>query len=176
MLFKKKKRSDDNTASEFLKDTILYLHNLAESKGFAKKGFIFNEGLMRVGEVFVKESLSAPFEPQMTPKEFLYSIATSNMQLGMVFGRKCGLGAKNINDLYSQIDSFDSIFQELEILLRDDLCMTFEQWDGFRHFIVPKCSEILLPYMDNPNKDAYVFRTLLSYYLLGVSIGIEKYE
>ena len=86
------------------------------------------------------------------------------------------LGAKNINDLYSQIDSFDSIFQELEILLRDDLCMTFEQWDGFRHFIVPKCSEILLPYMDNPNKDAYVFRTLLSYYLLGVSIGIEKYE
>lgn len=176
MFFKKKKRNDNNTSPEFLKDTILYLHNLAEIKGFAKKGFIFNEGLMNVGEVFVKESLSAPFNSQMTPEEFLYSIATSNMQLGMVFGRKCGLGVKNTNDLSSQIDSFDSIFQELEILLRDDLCITFEQWDEFRHFIVPKCSEILQPYKDDPNKDTYVFKTLFSYYLLGVSIGIEKYE
>ena len=179
MLFFKRKKNNTNKKidlADFLKETILYLHGLSESEGFAKKGFIYNEGLFNVGEAWVKESLLAPFKSEMSEQEFLYSIATSNMQTGMIFGRKCGLGARNFDDLSSSCESLERSMKELEDLLTDDLCISFEKWESFRRFIIPKCSEIMKPYENNDNKADYEFRLLLAYYLLGVSIGLEKYE
>ena len=174
--FKKKKAIAEAEMTAFLKEQILYLHSLAEGKGFAKKGFIFNEGLLKLGEIWVKESLSAPFKSEMGRREFLYSIATSNLQTGMVFGRKCGLGINNIDKLMPEFDDWGKFMVELDELLSDDLGITFEQWDDFRSFIIPKWSEIMAPYENDSNKAGYEFRLLLAYYLLGVSIGIEKYE
>lgn len=176
LFFKDKKKNQETELSEFLKNTVKYLHDLSIKKGFAKKGFIYNNGLSEIGEVWVKESMSAPFKFEMNEREFLYSIATANMQMGMIFGRRCGLGAKNEDDLYSGFTALEGNLQELNELLNEDLGVTFEQWDDFRHFIIPKFSEIMKPYVNTQNKEDYIFRILLSYYLLGVSIGIEKYE
>ncbi|MDY3929475.1 MAG: hypothetical protein SOZ34_08970 [Clostridia bacterium] len=176
MFFKRNKKNLEVKLANFLRQNILYLHSLAEGRGFAKKGFIYNEGLLKVGEVWVKESLSAPFKAEFSQQEFLYSIATSNLQTGMIFGRKCGLGARNIDDISSSCVSLERSMSELEDLINDDLCISFEQWESFRRFIITKWSEIMKPYENVANKADYEFRLLLAYYLLGVSIGIEKYE
>ena len=164
--------------SEFLLHAVEFLHNEALKKGFAQKGFILNEGLLSVGTPSIIEGLKS--EPQKTKRtnSFYLSLAASNLQTGIIFARAL---CTNRQDFISGIffekhDSIESMYNELLIALKEDLHITIQEWNSFREFIVPKLLSLLAPYSSLKNVEIYQQKALTAYYLLGVSIGLEKYE
>ena len=64
----------------------------------------------------------------------------------------------------------------LLLVLKDNLNISFEEWDSFRHYIVPFWDELIKNYKKDPNIEIYNSKLLSAYYLLGVSIGLDKFE
>ncbi len=171
--FKKKK-----DISVFFKDSIIELHNLAQNYDFAKKGFIFNRGLLSIGENFVKESLRCPIKDGMGTTEFLFSMATSNMQMGVILGIQCGRDKNSIIDgsFFDEISDVEKSYMTFSKFMLEEYGVTQKQWDEFRKFIIPKGDDIIKPYINTFQEKEYVFKLQMAYYMLGVSIGIEKFE
>ena len=78
MFFKKK------SPQEFFVSSINTLHDLAQKKRFANKGFILHEGLIEIGNPFIAEGLKS--EPNLKNRsfDFYYSLAASNLQIGLI--------------------------------------------------------------------------------------------
>lgn len=177
MWFNKKKAIPEPSPSEFLSMAILRLHDAAMKKGFANKGFIFNEGLLELGNPFISEGLkSQPLHLRDEP--FYYSLATSNLQTGFVLARQVCVNKVSLlnGSFFESHADVESMYRELIAGLQTDLNVGFKEWENFRDYIVPMWSEIIRPYKDSSNIEAYKVKLLVAYYTLGISIGLEKYE
>ena len=167
------------TPSEFLGYSVEYIHKEAAKKGFAKKGFILNEGLVAIGSPFISEGLASEPDRHKRTNAYYMSLAASNLQCGIVFARVLCTDKERIisgSFFNENEDVFELIYKEFLIALRDDLHMSFQAWDAFREFIIPKMMTLLEPYSELSNAEEYRAKVVSAYYLLGVSIGLEKYE
>ena len=177
MWFNKKKAIPEPSPSEFLSTAILKLHDAALKKGFANKGFIFHEGLLEMGNPFISEGLK--LQPlQLRDEAFYYSLATSNLQTGFVLSRQACVNREALlnGSFFESHADVESMYHELVVGLQADLNIGFKEWENFRNYIVPMWSEIIRPYKDSSNIEAYKVKLLVAYYTLGISIGLEKYE
>ena len=177
MWFNKKRKSPDPSPSEFLSTAILKLHDAALKKGFANKGFIFHEGLLEMGNPFISEGLKS--QPSYLQDEsFYYSLATSNLQTGFVLSRQACVNREALlnGSFFESHADVESMYHELVIGLQADFNIGLQEWENFRNYIVLMWSEIIRPYKDSSNIEAYKVKLLVAYYALGISIGLEKYE
>ena len=177
MWFNKKKAMPELSPSEFLSTAILRLHDDASKKGFANKGFIFHEGLLEMGNSFISEGLkSRPLHLQ--DESFYYSLATSNLQTGFVLARQACINKESLlnGSFFESHADVESMYQELVVGLQTDLNISFKEWENFRNYIIPTWSDIIRPYQNSSNLEAYKVKLLVAYYTLGISIGLEKYE
>ncbi len=180
MFFKKKRKQSAPflQPSEFLRDVILILHDNAAKKGFAKKGFIFNEGLLELGNPIILEALKSQPDLNQRDTSFYFSLAASSMQIGFVLARQLCIDKTSLID-GSFLESHptpDTMYQELIIGLKADLNVDVKQWEAFRRYIVLFFTDLISPYLGSPHQEVYNMKLLVAYYMLGVSIGLEKYE
>ena len=170
---KKNKKSQIIKPSEYLKDTIVFIHDIARQQGYANLGFICNDGLMQIAEPIINESIH-----YIKDNVSLLEMTTSNLQLGVVLGRQCGIDKKSLIDgsFFDEHEDFESLYNELCIALKEDMHKSIDDWNNFREFIIPKALKLIDAYKQSENYKLYLFRLELAYYCLGVSIGLEKYE
>lgn len=166
------------SAQEFFVSSVQTLHDLAQKKGFAKKGFILHEGLIEIGNPFIAEGLRSEPNPGKRPFDFYYSLATANLQMGLILAHYACVDKQSVvsGSIFEKISNVESSYKILLVVLKDNLGITFEQWDAFRHFIVPYWDKLIQKYKTNSNIEIYDSKLLSAYYLLGVSIGLDKYE
>lgn len=167
------------TPSEFFKYSVEYIHKEAAKKGFAKKGFIMNEGLISIGNPFISEGLKSEPDKNKRTNAFYMTLATSNLQCGVVLARVLCTDRNRIisgSFFEGHEDVLEQLYKELLIALKEDLHVSFHEWEEFREFIISKMLYLLEPYSALSNVDEYRVKAVSAYYLLGVSIGLEKYE
>ena len=181
--FRKKRPEMDNmpkrmTPSEFLSYATQFIHFEAAKWGYAKKGFILNEGLISIGNPFIAEGLISEQDISKRTNSFFLSLATSNLQTGVILARAlCTNRQKLISgEFFDEHESIESMYNELLVALKEDLHVSIQQWEEFREFIVPKMLTMLEPFTNLPNFEEYREKAVSAYYLLGVSIGLEKHE
>ena len=79
-------------------------------------------------------------------------------------------------DVFEKLSDVEASYKALLLVLKDNLNISFEEWDSFRHYIVPFWDELIKNYKKDPNIEIYNSKLLSAYYLLGVSIGLDKFE
>ena len=170
--------SKKESVQDFLASSVQILHVLAKAKGFASKGFILHEGLFEIGTQFISEGLKSEPTPGKRPYDFYYSLAASNLQMGLILAHYACVDKQSVisGRIFEKISDAESFYKTLVIVLKDNLNLTYQQWDDFRHFIVPYWDKLIQNYINDPNIEAYNSELLAAYYLLGVSIGLDKYE
>lgn len=175
---KHKKGEKICSPQEFLVQSISFLHNKAKSKGYANKGFILNEGLLKIGNPIIHEALKSSPNVSNRPEYFYYETATSVLQIGMILGRQAGIDARSLSDgsFFDSHEDLHSMYNELLIVLNCDLHRSIQDWNDFRYYIVSYWNELIDRYRKCKNFEEYNGKLLASYYMLGVSIGTEKYE
>ncbi len=167
------------TPTEFFKSSVIFLHEEAAKKGFANKGFILNEGLISIGNPFISAGLNNEPDKSKRTDSFYLSLATSNLQYGVVIARVlCTDRERLISGQFFKetADSIEQLYNELLVALKEDLHISFQEWEDFRNFIITKMLTLLNPYISLTNFEEYRVKAVSAYYLLGVSIGLEKYE
>lgn len=172
MFFKKE------SPQEFFVSSIKTLHELAQKKGFAKKGFILHEGLIEIGNPFITEGLKSEPNPEKRPFDYYYSLATANLQMGVILAHYACVDKQSVvsGDIFEKISDVESSYKTLSVVLKENLNISFQKWDEFRHYIVPYWDELIKHYKNDSNIEIYNSKLLAAFYLLGVSIGLEKYE
>lgn len=180
-MFFNKKRKQSTTylqPSEFLRNAVLLLHNKAADKGFARKGFILNEGLLELGNPIISEGLKTQSDLTKRDNSFYFSLAASNMQIGFVLARQLCTDKESLisGSFFETHPTPDTMYHELVAGLKADLKIDLEQWEEFRNYIVPLWAQLISPYINGSNEEVYNMNLLAAYYMLGISIGLEKYE
>lgn len=172
-LFNKKK-----SPQEFFVESISTLHNLAQNKRLANKGFILHEGLIEIGNPFIAEGLKSEPNLKNRPFDFYYSLAASNLQMGLILAHYACVDKQSVisGDVFEKISDVESSYKTLLVVLKDNLNITFEEWDSFRHYIVPFWDKLIKDYKKDSSIEIYNSKLLSAYYLLGVSIGLDKFE
>lgn len=163
---------------EFFVSSINTLHDLAQKKGFANKGFILHEGLIEIGNPFIAEGLKSEPNSKNRSFDFYYSLAASNLQIGLILAHYACVDKQSVisGDVFEKLSDVESSYKALLLVLKDNLNISFEEWDSFRHYIVPFWDELIKNYKKDPNIEIYNSKLLSAYYLLGVSIGLDKFE
>ena len=163
---------------EFFVSSINTLHNLAQKKGFANKGFILHEGLIEIGNPFIAEGLKSEPNSKNRSFDFYYSLASSNLQIGLILAHYACVDKQSVisGDVFEKLSDVEASYKALLLVLKDNLNISFEEWDSFRHYIVPFWDELIKNYKKDPNIEIYNSKLLSAYYLLGVSIGLDKFE
>ena len=176
MLFKNKHESK-KTPSEFLVYCVQVLHEEAAKYGFAKKGALIDEGLIELGNPFIREGIRSR-DLFRNDSDYFYSVATSNLQVGVVFARVSCIDRAvfSTGRFYEENPSPEDILALLHIGLWEDYRVTPEQWNTFRLKIIPLFTDLIEEYLKDKRKDEYITKLFSAYYILGVSIGLEKYE
>ncbi len=179
---KKKTESDPivnaMTVSEFFPYAVQFLHDEAAKRGFAKKGIILSDGLISIGNPFISAGLKSESDNKNRDNSFYLSLACSNMQLGMILARVLCTNRQYLisGQFYEEHEDYESLYKELLISLREDLKISLQEWESFRDFIVPKMLDLIAPFSVQSDFEMYRIKAVSAYYLLGVSIGLEKYE
>ena len=177
---KSKTKSTENymSVSDFFPYAVQYLHEEAAKKGFAKKGFILNEGLISMGNPFISEGFKSEPDLSKRTNSFYLSLAASNMQLGIVLARVLCTNRQYLlsGQFFDDHEDFEALYKELLIALKEDLHVTVPEWEDFRAFIVPQLLTLISPFLGKQNIEEYRVKAVSAYYLLGISIGLEKYE
>ena len=83
---------------------------------------------------------------------------------------------QNSSDFWHEDKDVESMYRELVVGLQTDLNISFKEWENFRNYIIPMWSDIIRPYQDSSNLEAYKVKLLVAYYTLVILIGLKKYE
>ena len=180
------KGSDDSSAGNqnlildpnlFLKYAMRKLHHEARRLRHTNRKFIFNEYLAEAGIPFLTEGAKSR-HLYSTDTEYYYSVSTANMQMGLILAHQLYMDKESIDSglFFDYNRSLEAMNDKLQDALRDDLNITFEKWDEFRHIIIPLFSKLISDYSKRNDIAVYVNKLFYAYYLLGVSIGLERYE
>ena len=140
MFFRKK------SPQEFFVSSINTLHDLAQKKRFANKGFILHEGLIEIGNPFYCRR-SKKSEPNLKTDlfDFYYSLAASNLQIGLILAHYACVDKRSVisGDVFEKLSDVEASYKALLLVLKDNLNISFEEWDSFRHYIVPFWDELI---------------------------------
>lgn len=131
-----------------------------------------------MGNPFIAEGFKSEPDKSKRTNSFYLSLATSNMQLGVVLARELCTNRRYLlsGQFFDEHEDVESLYKELLVALKEDLHVSVQEWEAFREFIFPRMLTLIAPYDGQPSIEDYRVKALFAYYLLGISIGLEKHE